>query len=85
MQIELTNSSQQIVEKMLANGRFSSVEEIVESALLAFQCEALKNEALNEKLRDADQSHQAGESVPLDMQDIKTELQQRLNDRQNAC
>lgn len=84
MQVELTGPARQIVEKLLADGRFQSVDEAVEYALVFFQdCQSTKD-SLIAKLREAHQAHEAGQSIPLDMDEIKAELHKRIHDPQNA-
>jgi Arc/MetJ-type ribon-helix-helix transcriptional regulator len=84
MQVELTGPTRQVVEQLLAEGRFQSPDEAVEYAVAFFHdCEPTR-ESLNAKLREAHQAHQAGQSVPLDMDDIKTELRKRIQESQDA-
>ena len=84
MQIELTDHARQIVDQMLAQGRFQSAGQAIECALEFFQdCEPTM-ESLNAKLLEAHQDYESGRFAPLDMDEIKAKLQQRICDRENA-
>ena len=84
MQVELTRQAQQVVENLIGDGRFQSAAEAVEYALAFFQDCQPTLDSLNAKLREAHQSQEAGQSVPLDMDEIKAELHKRIHDPQNA-
>ena len=84
MQIQLSDQGQRVVEQLLAEGRFQSADEAVEYALtFRHDCEPTMD-SLNAKLREAHEAHEAGESVPLDMGQIKAELQKRFHNSQNV-
>ncbi len=83
MQIELTGPAREFVERWLAEGRFQSADEAVKYALEFFHdCEPTMD-SLSGKLREAHQAHEAGQSELLDMDEIKAELHQRLQNAQN--
>jgi Arc/MetJ-type ribon-helix-helix transcriptional regulator len=65
------------VEKLLAEGRFQSPDEAVEYAVAFFHDCQPTRESLHAKLREAHQAHEAGKSVPMDMDKIKVELRSR--------
>ena len=84
MQVELTDSAQEFVDQLIADGRFQSADEAVEFALQFFRdCEPTID-TLNAKLRDAHEAHEAGESELLNMDEIKAELHNRLQGSPNA-
>jgi putative addiction module CopG family antidote len=83
MQVELTGPAREFVERWLAEGRFQSADEAVQYALEFFHdCEPTRD-SLTAKLREAHQAHEAGQSALLDMEEIRAELRQRLQNAQN--
>lgn len=82
MQVELTQETQELLQTQIARDGFSSSDEAIERAIQFYESHRPTMESLNAQLREAHRSAIAGETQPLDVEDIKRRGRQRLNDSQ---
>ena len=89
MQIQLTGQAQEVVENLLAQGRFQSADEAVECALEFFQSSLPPLESLNAKLQEGLEDVEAGrvntlesdEKLKLFFDDVKRHGRERLAEK----
>jgi len=84
MQIELTGQAQEVVEKLLASGDFSTADEAVAFALRIYSDASPTPESLKAKLQEGLDDAQAGRVAPLDIEDVKRRGRERLTARHSA-
>lgn len=94
MQLELSPQAQEVIQRRLSSGQFRSADELIEEALNFYDgCHSDEDqpggpheistiEQVREEVQKGLDDIDAGRVAPLDMADIKRELQERLVSKQ---
>jgi len=77
----LSPDLEQYVQQKVASGQFTSQEEFAQEAMRLYRDIEARHESLKDDVRAALEQSEKGQSVPLDMDSIKSELHDELDQR----
>ena len=80
MSVSIPANLRPFVEQTLAKGRFSNESEFVATLIAAYQEMENRNSKLKKRLKQSLRQVEAGEVSPLDMNAIKLQLRQELDE-----
>lgn len=77
MQVELTSNAARFIQRKLADGRFSSANEVVEQAIQFFEAHEPTVQSLKAMIQTGLDDEAAGHVAPLDMDRVREEVRSR--------